>query len=59
LIAATRSEADKIIDAKKYIDLLIKDLKEEYNNKFLTNIFESNKKDSRKDKLKEIAGSIK
>lgn len=59
LIAATRSEADKIIDAKKYIDLLIKDLKEEYNNKFLTNIFESNKKDLRKDKLKEIAGSIK
>ena len=59
LIAATRSESDKLADAKKYIDLLIKDLKEEYNNKFLTNIFESSKNDSRKYKIIEIAGSIK
>jgi len=58
LIAATRSEADKIIDAKKYIVLLIKDLKEEYNNKFLPASASLNQSNLRRGKIKEIAGSI-
>lgn len=57
-IAATRPEADKIIEAKKYIDLLIKDLKEEYNNKFLSTSTGLPQSDLRKDKIKEIIGSI-
>jgi len=57
LIAATRSEADKINDAKKYIDLLIKELKEDYVARF--NLPDNNDSKSRKDKIKEIAGSLK
>ena len=57
LIAATRSEADKINDAKKYIDLLIKELKEDYVARF--NLPDNNDYKSRKDKIKEIAGSLR
>lgn len=57
LVAATRSEADKIADAKKYINLLIKDLKEEYKSKFLSSKIEVDN-NLRKDKIKRIVGSI-
>ena len=58
LIAATRSEADKINEAKKYIELLIKELKEEYNCKFYIQNDSPDKRESRKEKIKGIIGSI-
>lgn len=58
LIAATRSEAEKISEAKKYIELLIKELKEEYNNQFFVKQPSGNDQESRVNKIKGIIGSI-
>jgi hypothetical protein len=58
LIAATRSEASKLNEAKSYIELLIKELKEEYDNEFCGGKNTVDKQGFRRDKIKEIIGSI-
>jgi hypothetical protein len=59
LVAATRSESEKIVEAKKYIDLLINSLNKEYMNNFTysTSVDLKSAKD-RKTKVREIIGRI-
>jgi hypothetical protein len=60
LIATTRTESYKVIEAKKYADLLINKIAKEYQEIFATVLVEPTIQDSRerKRKVKDIIGSI-
>lgn len=59
MIGATRTESEKILEAKKHVDLLINSLNREYMQKFIANtIFRKEDSELRKQKVKDIIGSI-
>jgi hypothetical protein len=59
MVGATRTESEKIIEAKKHVDLLINSIMKEYKDAYLhsQNISEQ-PSEIRKEKVKEIIGSI-
>jgi hypothetical protein len=59
MVGATRTESEKIIEAKKHVDLLINSIIKEHKDTYLhyQNTSEQNS-DVRKEKVKEIIRSI-